>query len=504
MYKVIIVDDEYIIRQGMETSVKWEEYGCKVVGTAESGETGLQLIRQCKPDIIFTDIEMDNMSGLEMLDKAREENRNSKVIIITGYRKFEYAKRAIDLGAFAYILKPTKLTEIHKILGSAVAELDSSKASTGIAQEERMGKLFYQYINGVKKPAADEIADIMEYYKDVGDVTMVVAVTDECGDALSNGVEDIISIAKSILQDRYMAGVPINSEQVVFLIKNCDSVREECYAIQDEVKSQCNFTISMGISSDGIDITDLHGKYLECKSAAEQRAYIGAQAVISVGDAAMFFKYEDYVFLNKLRDKLIDEVIAEKNDEAQQTIKSIFEFFTDSEQEENNISDYYWGLLAAVEKTANNFSNLDEINAGKSLNELNAMLSDITAQSIEKISRANLENTDPKVLAMKNYIKENYMKQITLSDLAKHVYVSTYYASRIFKKSTGMSINEYMNIVRIEKAKELLADVRYKMYEVAEYVGINDQRYFSKLMKTITGYSPSEYRKRKLKSLDSE
>lgn len=123
MYKVIIIDDEPIIAEGLRRGVDWGSFGCAVEGTAFSGEEGLKLIREAKPDIIFTDIRMPGMDGLTMIAAVRSEFPGTQIAILTGYRDFDYAQRAIRLGVTRFLLKPSKMDEIREALSVMTARL---------------------------------------------------------------------------------------------------------------------------------------------------------------------------------------------------------------------------------------------------------------------------------------------------------------------------------------------------------------------------------------------
>ena len=123
MYKVIIVDDEPIICEGLRISVKWEEFNCEVVGTAGNGLEGLELVRQLKPNIIFSDISMNNMDGLAMVAAIKSEFPEIEVCLLTGYRNFEYAQRAIKLGVTRYLLKPSQMEEINEAIECMIENL---------------------------------------------------------------------------------------------------------------------------------------------------------------------------------------------------------------------------------------------------------------------------------------------------------------------------------------------------------------------------------------------
>jgi YesN/AraC family two-component response regulator len=129
MIKVLIIDDEEIIREGLKLTINWEEMDCTIVGEAEDGEEGLNLINSLQPDIIFTDIRMPSLDGLEMICKIKQLKKSCKIIILTGYRDFEYAQEAVRLGAFRFILKPSKTKDIVTAVKDAVKEINKIKST---------------------------------------------------------------------------------------------------------------------------------------------------------------------------------------------------------------------------------------------------------------------------------------------------------------------------------------------------------------------------------------
>ena len=123
MYKVLIVDDEPVICEGLKRSVPWEKYQCEVVGTAGDGLEGLEKMRELKPDILFSDIAMNNMDGLAMVAAIRSEFPDTQVCLLTGYRNFEYAQRAITLGVTRFLLKPSRMQEIEEAVSAMTQRL---------------------------------------------------------------------------------------------------------------------------------------------------------------------------------------------------------------------------------------------------------------------------------------------------------------------------------------------------------------------------------------------
>ena len=126
MIKVVIVEDEELIRQGMKLTMEWEKFDCRVIGEAADGEEGMEIIERLKPDIVFTDIRMPKMSGLSMVEQIKDST-NAKFIILSGYDEFNYAKKAINLGASGYLLKPIDDDEFEEVLKNTVEKIKAEK-----------------------------------------------------------------------------------------------------------------------------------------------------------------------------------------------------------------------------------------------------------------------------------------------------------------------------------------------------------------------------------------
>ena len=139
MYKVVIVDDEPMIVNGLSKAVGWAEYGCDVVGTASSGEEGLEVVKKLKPDILFSDIKMPGIDGLTMIAGLKSEHPNLEIAILSGYPDFNYARQALNLGVTRYLLKPSKMDEIREALDAMTGNLAekgiTGERSTGVTDE---------------------------------------------------------------------------------------------------------------------------------------------------------------------------------------------------------------------------------------------------------------------------------------------------------------------------------------------------------------------------------
>ena len=161
MYRVVLIDDESIIVEGLRRVVKWADYGCQVVGTAEDGQSGAALIRQLRPHMLFTDIRMPGEDGLTMLAGLRSEFPDMQVTVLTGYRDFSYAQEAIRLGVTRFLLKPSKMDEIHEALAAMKTHLDQLPPEETAEAEESESQ--QQAGNFLVKQA---VAYIQEHYRE--------------------------------------------------------------------------------------------------------------------------------------------------------------------------------------------------------------------------------------------------------------------------------------------------------------------------------------------------
>lgn len=156
MFKLLIVDDEYYTVEGMRHILDWEKYGIEIVGTASDGTEGLKVAREVNPDIIITDIRMPENSGLEMIESLRQDNYKGKVIILSGYHSFSYAKRAIDFNVEKYLTKPINPTELEETVKLVTAKLKTEKG-TEPDERDRYPEILRNILHTIDKTYTDDI-----------------------------------------------------------------------------------------------------------------------------------------------------------------------------------------------------------------------------------------------------------------------------------------------------------------------------------------------------------
>jgi len=477
---------------------------------------------------------MPEVDGLKMINDVKDIIPDCKIIVLTGYRDFDYVQEALKLGVFDFVLKPSKIEDLTAIVQRAVEELKRQKNRT--EEFDKLKKLFEQNIPVLReKLLYDLIYEIYPNGEDIlaraellgvniADFFLLVAEIDtEENENLSQYDMNlyqfgIINTFMDVFSDSFsVVNIPLKDSSVAFILQGKDNIND-CY---DRINDKCNylqellvncfgFTVTIAVSSEGRGILQLPKKYRECIEALERKFYIGNNSVIFYNDLSGFFRVDDYSALEKYQRLLLEAIKTGNESIVSKRIQDISEYINSLENiNMNYIKSFYCGIINHINNIrlsiaqASNDKKVESINVvslhnmineTKSLSELNGLLMDVSMSIASKI---NSYNTKSIKLVLRNaidFIHENYNKQITLNDVAEHVYVSTSYLSRMFKKELGKNFVDYLNGLRIEKAKELLMDPRYKTYEVAEIVGIPDAHYFSRLFKKYEGLSPTEYR----------
>lgn len=537
MFKVLIIDDEPIIRKGLRNIINWRQFECEICGEASDGIEGCEAIKRLLPDIIFTDIKMPEIDGLTMIRDIRDLVPYGKIIILTGYRDFDYAQEALKLGVFDYILKPSKIEELTAIVKKAVKELKFQRDKEEEIDKFRKlfdqnipilrEKLFYDIIYGINTNE-EEINAKMELFNVEIDRFVLIVVENEGGSQEirdSNGQYDaqlyqfgIINTFDEIFSDTCtVISISLNNRRVAFIVQGPDDgsgseelIQKKCSYMQEIIENCFGFTVTVAISSEGKGALQLPIKLKECQEALEHKFYIGNNSIICFKDLNSFFKGEDYSFLENHQKALLEGIRSGNELLVRSRLADMLNYIESlGGVSRDYLKNFYWNSVSLINNIRVSVSSADNdrnivskdisslfrmIEKCDSIKELNEILEEIALNVTSKVNSFN--NKSIKLILKKavDFLQTHYNEQVTLNEVAEHTYVSTYYISRMFRKELGKNFVDYLNEFRMEKAKELLKDVRYKTYEVAEMVGIPDAHYFSKLFKKYEGLTPTEFR----------
>lgn len=524
MFKVLLVDDENFIRRGMKQIIKWEDYNCEVCGEASDGIEGIEKIKEFQPEIIITDIRMPGIDGLEMIKQTKEILPNSKIIILTAYRDFDYLKEALVLGAFDYILKPTQIDEFNPILERASEELkeellnkkniDNMKENLANYKPILKQKLLYDLMFNIHDNEED-IQKSLESFNLVLDNFLLIFADISNHQNMDNSIEEqnmqteIINTFENIFSVYFnVINIKINRYQIAFIIipnkefDFYDKAYEKMIIFQETIEKCFNLKINSAISTICSSIFELSDKTKECLYELNYKDSIVNESNVldeNLKDINVLSFSNDTEYFNKL---IFNAVKIGKAYKIRNALEEVNAFINCSNKNITEIKSFYFNIIknlyASIEinDTIHIPSlNYTEENIKESINKcttiqgLHTIFSDIMSAFLPMVS--NFSTPLQKAI---EYINNNYSKPITLIKVAQSSYVSSSYLSRLFPKYLGNNFIDYLSDVRIEYSKKYLRESNYKTYEIANFVGIEDAHYFSKLFKKYTGLTPSEYK----------
>jgi two-component system response regulator YesN len=530
MFKVVIIDDEPIIRKGIKNVINWKQLGCEVCGEADDGQSGRELIENFLPDIIITDIKMPEVDGLTMINTIKCLIPDSKIIILTGYRNFDYVQTAIKLGAFDFIMKPSKIEELNAVLNRAVAELneksknrfelDTLKEQFEKSKPLVRERLLYNLLYGLYTNETDILAEAARLSLHFDNYLLGIVESE-----ISSSTDEshlyqfgIINTFEEVFSENYeIAFIPLGNRMIAFLltftgdgVHDFEKINGKCIYLQNIIQNCFEFTVSIAFSSVGLSYSELPEKLRECKEALEHKFYLGTNSVIFYNDLHTFFKFNDPSNLYNLQKQMVENIKAGNIDGLKENIASIQETInSECCTDKDYIRNFYFNNISLINSIQTSLPHEDDqkkhaetnlvelyslIEKCDNIGDLNEILGEIALRAVSKVHEYNDNNMKLLIRKAVDYINEHYKEDVTLNKVADHIYVSSFYISRMFKKEIGINFVDYLNDLRINKAKELLQDISYKTYEVAEAVGIANSHYFSKLFKKHVGVTPSEYR----------
>ena len=512
-YKILIVDDEQMIRMGIKNAMPWEQMGITEVYTAASAKEAAAVIEGHHPHIMITDISMAEMSGLELVGQIREKNIGMRVIVLTGYDRFEYARQALQLQVHDFLLKPIDETELEKSIMAQVECLEerrikqenrlTASRAQGTKQQMELEGFMRSLVMGKKD--SEERADVFrrEFCLEENQAMRIgILVPGLSNEEELDGEGFRMQTVKQIcigMVDGPKHGITFSDERNRIAIAFfCDEGREESELakqlmeiLNDELETKPRMI--WGSVKKGIE--NLRISYNDAVFALEhEREEFGKLCV-----ADWNRKGED-IFQDVFRE-FRNALVYNVGDK--EKILHIFERFSMA-VESYNLSAKYARSCCFELASSVYFARFSDTGGGadEKLGVLMQALAgadreracQVTAMFLENLFEDEEGEVHELISKVKRRIHENLADELTVASLAEEYYVTPNYLSRLFKRVTGEGCNEYIIRKRIEQAKSLLAATTLKVGEISIMVGYRDMNYFSLAFKKHTGMSPVKYR----------
>lgn len=470
MYRILIVDDERLVIKSLKASIEWEEYGFAVDGEATSGKDALEFINEHEPDLVFTDIRMPQMNGLELIKRGKRISGKTQFIVVSGYAEFAYAQKAMLYGAMGYCLKPFDDDEIINILKKVKSKLEKQRVTTDTND--------YSLLDTTSEDNREKLIGVLQDNK----------VLDSSN---NDKVVILVSIGKNQLQfstsvnhmdfrlgtNKYVYIIPADKKQSI-----CDNLD-----ISEDIES-------VGMSS-MISIDNNMNAYIEDTTMAAYQFFItGKKGIYTTQDVIdedidnLVRKLENSAGkkdINTINKILYDiTTLIKKGD---YNIKLIFRMYNAIMSLFYRIDgDYYERYVYNYEQLTGIFTSAEDMIMY--LEELiNFQLKLKPQYQPEKIKNKTFRD-------VLQYVNKNYCDDISIQSVSKKFVINPSYLSQMFRKEIKKTFTQYLTSLRMSDACELLKETEYTINEIADKIGYNDYFYFAKIFKRFTGKTPGNYR----------
>lgn len=509
--KMLIVDDEAVICEGLRYTIDWTKLGVEVVGEAYDGKEALALIEEHGVQLVLSDIRMDGMDGLELAKQLRQRHPAVQVVMISGYEDFEYARQAIRLGVGDYLLKPVDIEELSAVVNKIVAGIRSADKEekarevelwlSGMARHgSAYGKEPPPSLDGVQfRIVATQLADFHERFAD-----------------MEADRYETIQEAWLLGLHRHLEGGPLRAVSVfdhenllITLLASAERAEPKAW---DEWLASALGSLDPGA---GVRIyggasavyEDLGVTADRCAEAVRLLALhvLEGRRVLTAdyGEAAMSGRALPGFDITETVQGLVSAFFKQDREEVRRTVEDLFRFCRESGYLLPEVWNLYEELFALLRQRLrkSGMTGLDYARRGQpdpNIYNSYAGLETVVLEDMEELQRLIDQNGIDKsywiVEKAKRFIVDRYRTDLKASEVAAWLKITPSYFSYIFKQSTGKGFTEYMNEMRIDQAKNLLATTQDKVFEIADKVGYKEYKYFVSVFKTYTGMTPKEYR----------
>lgn len=520
LYRVLLVDDEEDIREGISRKMDWLGLGFSLVGEAANGQDALELAESLRPDVILTDIKMPFMDGLELCRILTDRLPAARFVVFSGFDAFEYAKQAIQMNVVEYILKPINADELSAVLRRLKDQLDQERAERRNVELLRsrytenlpvLRELFYaNLLDGHIEPGTErERAARLDIDLQGEEWAVGLAyIGSDRRDALSTlSVQKLLE--ESLTADR--CRLTLYNDWVAVIVSLTESFTiYDLIRVLDRVctlaASYLGLTLTVGVGAPCKELSGMARSAAEARTALEYRSMVGRGQVIYIGDlepdggqVLTFEEADERTLTAAVRLGSEQEVrdaaaalagkIREANSSAGQYNLFLMELVTHLMKMTRRSG------VGVEEVFGTGFSLPIQDSALPSLEELEDWCAERYLRLRTLIRRRQTDSAGQTVETAKEYIRQHYAESdLSVEKLCAYLHLSSTYFSTLFKRETGTSFTAYVTTVRMEAAAEAIRDTEEKTYLIAQRCGYEDPNYFSYVFKRHFGVTPTKYR----------
>ncbi|WP_342555413.1 response regulator transcription factor [Paenibacillus sp. FSL R7-0652] len=505
--KVLIVDDEFLVRQGIKHHMNWEAEGFNIVGEASNGEEGLQQVELLKPDIVITDIVMPVMDGETFVRTLKAGYPHIEVIVLSSFSEFEYVRSTLQHGAADYILKPkldtNELLEVLRRTAGKIPELKYEPSHEGW----RLGQLMEKMLSGFTLDEDEEMPTIRESFP-LG-AFRLLAFQPADRSMKNQDHEQIETEVRKRMPEIECAVLPGESRLPVMLLnvspEQDENMVEQIRAWAGEVGAGQHGPV--WVLSEKFNSFEKMGEVYRERliKLMEFCFYYTKRSILIDGELPPMhpagYQFNVNMFLQHVKRNRVEAAREYLHDHAASLGK---DYVADVFEIKSFLGNLIFNVTITLADMDVQSSGLEEskytyfknVDSASSLNEVMQVLDQFMNEVQECVTGAGGRRSDPNMKMLLDYMHEHYDQPLGLSEVAKHFHFNPSYLSSYFSSHKKEGFNEYLNKIRIEKAEELLRSDDVTISEISSMVGYSDHSYFCKVFKKFTGLSPSRYRRK--------
>jgi two-component system, response regulator YesN len=526
MIKILIVDDEPFIRQGLKILINWEKYGYEIVGEAANGIEAIKELEKKEIDLIIVDIKMPEMNGIELVEHVRNNISNTiKFIVLSGYYEFEYAKKAIKYNVTDYVLKPIRKDELIKVLNSFKDEYIKQE-NQKIMQKTKDKVLYDKYLSEIINGKCDNatLEYVNEYQNFSKDLRYVIIEINYYDNVYSNITDDEKRNGKEVFYKKMIKWLGENCYNVIFdgsKYKNYYDIgfiydkklaeeyglneNEYIAKLQKDMRKNQKYDFYIYI---GQKVNSIRELLISYKTAIIAKLFsdFSNGNTISYYDQIIEKEELNYDMEKQYMDDLIHEIDENNKEEIIKCVDKIYSSFKECkiDLEIINININYLlcnliNIARRLDSEANQedvMKYISSISFEKIISRGSAKhLKDFSLEFSKYLSQLRQNSVQGILSQVDKEISEHYMEKLSLKYLSEKYFINSAYLGQIFKKKYKVCFKDYLNAYRIEKAAELLKSSNDRVYNIAEKVGYSNPDYFINKFVQIKEKTPIQYRK---------
>lgn len=507
--KILIVDDELLVRQGIKHHLNWEQHGFQIVGEASNGKEALEMIGQLSPDIIITDIVMPVMDGEEFVRILKTHYPRIEVIVLSSYGEFHYVRSTFQSGVADYILKPrletSELLQVLQITARKIPGLNYTPQSR--SGELSLDQLLERLLAGYEP---EDQAQLLKFFPHRSFVLAGADLSGVSGDPHSY-MAGLASSLKSWLEESSVPAVPkaiaAESKQLLMLINVPQENEWQVFQLVKEFvaeKSSGMPKLVWAVSSGFADLLKLESVYREeWLRLLSYRFYFPDHSCLRASELPAVPEVPEFdmkQFLADLRKEQYHEVFHRLREYVGMAVSNYrvppFEF-------KSFLGNAIFNMTVVMTEGNERMKELDQVKYDyfKAIDEAKSVSEAVTwmngfLEMAEQLAEAHTPLPgEANMRRLLEYIDEHYSEPLSLGTLSKHFHFNPSYLSSYFSTHNAEGFSEYLNKIRIRKATELLSASTLTISEISARVGYGDHSYFTKVFKKQTGASPSQYRR---------